>query len=163
MENKVVVAFAFADNPGALSNQRIQRRAREVAEECGTRALTQPELLSQHCEWFEIVDPPGLRPAPTLRLARAMVRHACENGCNSIVVVAAPPHQRRCKRDFSIAVAESGASMSIEFDQTLHQFPVSTWFCTDAGQLHTRFRAWWIVRELILRILPQRVYTRVVS
>ena len=104
---------------------------------------------------------PGKKPPSTVRIVIEGLAYAKENGFNSIVIVAAKPHLRRCKRDVEQVIKDEGLNMTYSVPQEIELSKNNEWFCK--GQ--TYHRSWTIfrIREQILLHTPFWLYRLVTS
>ncbi len=159
MPQAVVAAFAFGMSNTSLPNLHIALFAAHAARELGAVIFTQG---GEYLDFGELpvqrVDEEPNKPAPTLRIARGAVKLAKTNGTKDIYLVCAPSHKPRCIRDLQAASREAEIKINIHVvDMSQHD----AWFLSNAGQLHTRFKLVWHVREMILMRMPFSLYERV--
>ena len=97
-----------------------------------------------------------------------MVAHKASNLAemhvvNTIYVVCAPPHAARCIRDVERAVKDAGLTVEVKMAFYEGTFTYGDWFDPGSTQPHVRSAFRWWQREMILRLLPWKVYLRVAS
>lgn len=158
----LIVTWAFGSPSSLPSNRRLANIALKKARQLKASIYTQYDVPIDIEEGEEKVAVKYLRGKnpPTLRLARAAVKWALEEGLTDIVVVAAEPHVMRCCRDLHDALREAKASLVIHIASEVYSYSKEEWFCPQSEQARTRSEQQWEFRELLLSHMPKALYKR---
>ncbi len=161
-----IIVFAFGE-PGAIqANRQLAWTAINAAR--STRA----PLLVQRTGWcveqtlpllVSFVNDSVGSAATTLRVARTAVVWASASGLHSLYVVAAPDHRWRALRDTRNAIAEADASIRVRLLDQRDRYSPGSWYCKDSGQVRTRRRWLFLLRERALQATPFFVYKRIAN
>ena len=166
MSTTLVCAFAFGQPSSTRVNLYLASVAEKVAHDKTAPVYTQADIAippNGDCsfEVFYFLEEEG-NPPPTLRLARWVAAQAQERGVERIIVIAAAPHLFRAWRDVYRACKERRLAIFIEVPAELEDNP-RDWFSPESSQ--ERVHSWWKWwrREILLRMMPFWLYSRVAS
>lgn len=150
-----IIAFAFGTPSNIKANQVIGKISEEQARVLNAPLLTQSDVpIRQLSTVVKYVDEEKGEPPPTLRIARAAVKWAKQEGMTKLHVVAAKPHLWRALRDMRQSVLELDVDIIVCSCSKIDQYSKEFWFCSDSTQIRTRSKKEWNRREHILKILP---------
>ncbi|MFA6146124.1 MAG: hypothetical protein WC697_02190 [Patescibacteria group bacterium] len=158
-EKNGVIAFAFGAPWNLCCNKQIAEIASQKALELKAPIFTQLDI---HIELgiikvFYIGKEYGDQ-LPTLRIARAAVKWAKEQGIGKLWVAAAEPHLWRCLRDLEQAISEAREKIGVEPAIQEYEYQEDSWFSLESRLWHTRSRKEWNQREGTLKHLPFFLY-----
>lgn len=154
MRPDVILAFAFGTSD--LVNWQIAQQVDLLAKEYSVPVIAQEEVATRMYVKAEVVIAPSQEVClSTLHICRQFESGANQRHWNKVLVVAAPPHQKRCVRDLGMlgfgAQTETGA-LTEWF--TYWQW----WYDKTSHQRWTRGPLRWWLREIPLRLLPWWLY-----
>lgn len=153
--NKPDVILAFGFSREGEANQHIAISAKVCLRKYEIPIFTQNDV-AQHLSDVRpiIVVEEGKRYLSTLGIVLAFITLAQKRGWKRVFVVAAPPHIWRCVRDLQ--------KMGFEvFDDRFYfqtAYQKSFWYNRKDSQPWVRGPLRWWLREIILRVLPWKVY-----
>jgi len=166
MESRIgVVAFAFGTPRDIRSNRIIGKFATREARERGALVFTQLDVPIGLDVSLDITYAKEERgsPPPTLRIAREVAKWMIRRDIDELIVVCAKPHMWRCKRDLSRVFKDEILVRPIRFCEEIKTSQNNVWFCYESTQKRTQTWWRWHWREIILKLLPFRIYSCIAS
>lgn len=163
-----VVVFAFGDfardfarDQYKNTNWHMARRAEFLAKKFKIRIVT-PKDIPVDITRFKVLfaeDAGKKKYISTLDVAKEAVKLAKKMGWRKIKVVAAPPHEWRCRRDLRrLGLKEVEGD---DYFRSTREFPPGFWFSKKSTQWWTRSLGLWWLREIPLRLMPWWLYKKI--
>lgn len=162
------MGFAFATPASAFVNQVLRHRVVDIYNEQAGEVN-----IFTHCDLGDLL-PPIVRmrmqmtreeegkPSTTLRMAREAVAFARKYRMTEIRVVAAKPHMWRCLRDIAKAMEEAKINLPI-IREDFERMSWFAWFHKSSTQPRTRSPWAWLQRDVLLWLMPWKMYKRIAS
>jgi hypothetical protein len=164
-QKTLVLAFALTRPPDMPPNVRVGEIASRQALATDRTIFTQDDVPidpSLRLTVERIRQIPGKLPPSTLRIVMEGMDYAKKHDFNSIIIVGARPHIRRCKRDVARIIAERRLEITWSVPPEIEQSANKEWYCKG----HTHHRSWTIfnIRErILLYLMPFWLYKVVTS
>ncbi len=160
--NTGITAFAFGNPAKLTSNSTLAFIAMLEAERLHTEIYTEAdiEITTQRIPVTKFKPASGKQPS-TLQMAQDAVLWAKDNNYDELIVVAARLHIWRCIRDLKKSSLEAGLSLKITACPIVKQYPIRWWLSEDSKQKRTRSLSNWMIREMVLRVLPFSIYKKI--
>ena len=165
-DKKVVVAFAFGEPATIEVNRRIADWAIDASRGGLDPIVTQRDICDvlERCSGgLYLVGNDHKGPPPTLRIARKAAEVAKEVGATRMLICCAEPHAVRCFRDVEAALDEVGSKAVVKIAFYDGDYVREDWYTADSTQPRVRSAWSWWSREIVLRLLPFRLYGWVAS
>ena len=137
----IVCAVAFGSPKTILPNWILEKRVQDLSK--GNKIFSDIEGAS-----------------PTPLTVRKVVDEAKKTGVKKVMLVAAPPHAWRVKRDIRKLGKMEGVELEIVYDDFLLKFPQDTWFSRESTQRWTSSVWMWWPYEILVRMIPFKLYLR---
>jgi hypothetical protein len=159
---RIGVALFLFGIPGKIGPNAIFKK---IAEEISRRknAIIFSQRGITFAFNFSVEYAEGDDKSPTLKIAEQAAEWAWRNGLKKIIVVAAGPHARRCKRDIEASLREKNLSIEVSICPEACLYADEYWFCKESGQFRTRHKWYWRIREWVLMRMPFRIYKLIAS
>lgn len=164
MPKAIIFAQAFGAPASLPSNEAIKRRALLLREYFKAPVVTQNDIaINRNVEnVFFGEDYIKERYLSTLGLDRVLISLIREKGWYSdierVIVVAAPMHIKRCRRDVTRMLSEAGYGKVEVIADVPRLKPAGAWYSRKSSQAWTRSARQWWMREIPIRLLPWPVY-----
>lgn len=160
----VIFAFAFGSPADLISNCNIAERAKNIFEDSEEikPLLTQKDIVNafplfykrRHRKIF-IGDDHKTEYLSTLKLIKKFNKLAEENNWKKVLVIAAPMHATRCVRDLRKMGFDAYED---KYLKEHYNMALIWWYHHNSAQFWTRSGLFWWSREIILRMLPWKIY-----
>lgn len=166
----VIFAFSFGSPEDLISNHNIAKRAKKIFEDCfKTKFLiSQKDIIFANpfkgCLKMDknkiliniyILDINMKGYPNTLKLINEFAELAKKNNWKKVLVIAAPMHAKRCVKD----LRKMGFNAyEDKYLRKQYNFSSIWWYNHNSTQTWTRSGLYWWSREIILRLLPWKIY-----
>ncbi len=161
----LVVVLAFGVPASIKPNRWLAKLGSNLARLLNGVVFTQRDIEpDEDVPVVRIKEVEGKKPPPTLRVCRAAVEYAVQNGFKKVCVVALLPHLWRARRDMRKAVEELGADLEVFYPlDEIAKFPEEECFTPESTQERTQTREAWNGREDRIKQMPWPVYKAIAS
>lgn len=165
----VIFAFAFGSPENLISNHNIAERAKEIYYDYSQNIplMTQtdiafsPLLYDERKNYLKnlwLLDFVGCHRNnhfSTLKLIKRFKEYAEINNWKKVLVIAAPMHSKRCVRDLKKMGFDAYEDKYLREKYSMASI---WWYHHKSTQFWTRSGLYWWPREIILRLLPWKIY-----
>jgi len=153
-----IITFAFGRPSSLPSNVLLSQYTQMYAKQHSAPTFTQYDIKIQT---GEVTTTAGAVPTTRI-IAKRAAKWVRKNNFETIYIVAARPHLRRCIRDIKKECRSINVSPKIIVIPEIYRTPNTTWFHKQSIQWHTRNAFLWWLRETCLLSLPYTLYKRIV-
>ncbi|MBI5401494.1 hypothetical protein HZB05_01550 [Candidatus Wolfebacteria bacterium] len=152
----VVVAFAFSKEGNA--NKDLAIYARYIATEYGVPIFTQTDI-SKHLPPTVTVftAEEGEKYLSTLGVSISFAEVAKKKNWRKPFIIAAPCHSWRCQRDLK------KIGFQVVSDDYLRAYYFKFWYAPKDRQIWVHNPCIWWFREIILRLMPWKLYSKIAT
>lgn len=154
-----IVVFAFGIPKSIRSNKIIIDIASELAKSKGVPVFSQRGMPFGF--GIDVEYAMGDMETPTLKIADQAVKWAWRRSLSEIIIVAAGPHAKRCKKDIETRLKEERLPIKVSICPETDLYD-GFWFCKGSKQFRTRSPLCWRVREWALMNIPFWLYRQII-
>lgn len=156
-----LVVFSFGSPHWTNANLRLAESALELSSARNIEQIICQRWIKFNFSSSRIIREDEKKLSDTtLNFAQQVVRWCNEKGIKKLFVIAAPPHRKRCVRDLTMLLADSGLKIDLEEYKGDDSLVEEIWFNKESTKKATKNIYIWWIREYFITFLPWSLYKK---